>query len=595
VHAHAFQGILIPGINEKCRVECKLLNIKEITKPARITLWSLGLFSAVINLLMLTGAIYMLQVYDRVVPSQSVPTLVVLTGLVAFLFLSMGLLEHVRSRALVRLGAQFRSKLELSTIKLMGDSQQNDGQGFSRVNGLREIEQVKNALGSPAMGAAFDIPWVPIYFFALFVLHEWAGWYAVVSAVLILLLAIVSHFVTKKRSVGVGQSQATADRIAASYFSGLDNIKPLGMRVRFLDRLVVIRKEAMSEAVGSADVSTGFASHAKALRQFLQSAMLGLGAYLAIHGELSGGSMIAGAILLGRALAPIDQLISQWPILQKALVSWKTLKKLFTDFTPDNEKLTLPVPKGELRLRGVVISTPQNEKPLLSNLNFIVHPGQVVVIIGASGSGKTTLAKSLVGYWPVMDGEISYAGAGMIQYEEQHLGSAIGYMPQDITLFEGSIADNIARFDQDISNDKVIAAAQAAGAHKMITGMPQGYATQISHGGSGLSGGQRQRIALARAFYGNPHYLILDEPNSNLDEQGLRALHAAVNQAREQGKVVLVFSHHPSAFSFATHVMVLGNGVIQAFDERDKIINRIKHQRMATNKTYASENIPQED
>lgn len=437
----------------------------------------------------------------------------------------------------------------------------------------------KNAIGSPTMGAAFDIPWVPIYFFALFVLHSWAGWYAIVSALLVLLLAVASHYATRKRSEALGQSQAQADRVASAYFSGLDNMQPLGMRERFLDRLVGMRKDAMSEALSSADTSTGFASHAKALRQFLQSAMLGLGAYLAIHGELSGGSMIAGAILLGRALAPIDQLISQWPTLQKALTSWKTLQILFANYNPEKEALTLPKPEGDLQLTGVAIGTPNSEKPLLSQVNFTIKPGQVVVIIGASGSGKTTLAKSLVGYWPVADGEISYAGAGMMQYKEQHLGESIGYMPQDISLFEGSIADNIARFDDDTSDENIIAAAQRAGAHELITAMPEGYDTRIGHGGGGLSGGQRQRIALARSFYGDPHYLILDEPNSHLDEHGLRALHNAVNQARESNKVVLVFSHHPSAFAFSTHIMVLGSGGIQAFDEKDKVIRLMNQQR----------------
>ena len=529
-------------------------------------------FSFFVNALMLTGPIYMLQVYDRVLGSRSEETLFALSLLVAFLYLTMGMLDYARGRIMARIGARFQSLLDhrvfSAVLKQAGLAAGRQGPN----TGLRDLEAVQRLLSSPALFAVFDIPWTPIFLLAIFVFHPWLGYMAVIGGATLIVITVLNQVLTKRSVMEANLATAQADAFAENVRSEAELVQSLGMRAAVFDRWLIYRDRSLASTISASDWTGTFAAASKTLRLFLQSAMLGLGAYLVLQGEMTGGSMIAGSILLGRALSPIEQAIAQWPLVQRAQQGWGALIELLEKSPPQAPRTPLPVPKAILDMQQVTIVPPGDQQAALRMMTFRIEPGQAVGVIGKSGAGKSTLARAIAGVWPVAGGKIRLDGATIDQYDPDTLGGYIGYLPQKVTLFDGTIAENIARLSTSPDSKLVIEAAKKAGAHDLIVQMPDGYDTRVSAHGGRLSGGQVQRVGLARAMYGNPVVLVLDEPNSNLDSVGSDALNEAIRTMKSEGKSVIIMAHRPAAIAECDMLLVIEDGLRKAFGPRDEVL-----------------------
>lgn len=534
--------------------------------------WAIGLFSVFVNLLMLTGPLYMLQVYDRVLGSRSEPTLVALTVLIAGLFAIMALLDHARSRLAARAGATFQSRLDERVFRTELTCGLIAGARGRPASGLKDVEAVQRLLASPVLFAVFDMPWAPVFVAAIFLFHPWLGWLAVASALVLATIAAVNQWVTRRHEAEANAASLTGDAFAESIRQQAEAIRALGMTGGALARWRQLRWKALTARIGSSDRVGAFTSASKSIRFFLQSAMLGLGAYLVIHGEMTAGAMIAASILLGRALAPIEQAIAGWPMVQHARQGWARLTELLGMTVEAADPTPLPRPQGFLDVEQITVFPPEQQKARLRMVSFAVGPGQALGVIGASAAGKSTLARVLTGIWRPATGKVRLDGAPLERYAPETLGRLIGYLPQEMVLFDGTIAENIARLDEEPDAAAVIAAAKKAGAHEMILTLPLGYDTPVSAGGARLSGGQKQRIGLARALYGDPVLLVLDEPNSHLDAAGSDALNAAIRQAKVEGKTIVIMSHRPAGIAECDLILVLEDGIIKAFGERDEVL-----------------------
>lgn len=529
-------------------------------------------FSLFVNALMLVGPLYMLQVYDRVLGSRSEETLLALSLLVAFLYLMMGMLDYARGRVMARIGARFQSILD---HRVFAAVLRQAGLAAGRLGpntGLKDLEAVQRLLSSPALFAVFDIPWTPVFLFAIFLFHPWLGYMAVAGGATLVLVTVMNQVLTKRSVMDANMSTAQADAFADNVRSEAELVQSLGMRAAVFDRWLVYRDQSLASTISASDWTGTFASTSKTLRLFLQSAMLGLGALLVLKGEMTGGSMIAGSILLGRALSPIEQAIGQWPLVQRAHSGWHKMKELLEKSPPTPPKTPLPVPRAILELQQVTVVPPGEQQAALRMMSFRLEPGQAMGVIGRSGAGKSTLARAITGVWPVAGGKIRLDGASIEQYDPDVLGSYIGYLPQKVTLFDGTIAENIARLSTQPNPDMVIEAAKKAGAHDLIVRLPDGYDTRVSIHGGRLSGGQVQRVGLARAMYGNPVILVLDEPNSNLDSIGSDALNLAIRGMKEQGRSVIIMAHRPAAIAECDVLLVIEDGMRKAFGPRDEVL-----------------------
>ncbi|MEO0752391.1 MAG: type I secretion system permease/ATPase, partial [Pseudomonadota bacterium] len=501
------------------------MELRSILRKDRGLFWGVGLFSAFVNLLMLTGPIYMLQVYDRVLSSRSIETLVALSLLVAFLYAMMGLLDFSRGRVMARVGARFQSRLERRVFD--ASMRQAASDGGAPVSGMRDLEQIQRLLTAPVSTAVFDVPWTPIFLFGIFIFHPWLGTLALAGGVILIGIAVANQKVSRDASGEANAASFKADAMAARVGTDADMISALGMRDTIFSRWETLRGTALDKHLGAADMSGSFLSATKALRLLLQSAMLGLGAWLVLRGELTAGAMIAGSILLGRALAPIEQATGSWPLVQAAMKSWDVLAELLEARPPEAPRTKLPRPAAKLDLHNVSVVPKGSETPLLRAISFSIGPGQAVGVIGPSGAGKSTLARVITGALTPAAGEVRLDGAMMEQYSGEDRGDYIGYLPQRVRLFDGTVAENIARLTDNPDDSQVVKAAMLADAHAMIVDLPNGYDTTIAGSGDQLSGGQIQRVGLARALYGSPVLLVLDEPNSNLDNAGSEAVNAA--------------------------------------------------------------------
>ena len=535
--------------------------------------WAIAAFSAVVNLLMLTGPIFMLQIYDRVLTSRSEATLVTLTAIVAVLFLAMGLMDHARARVLARVGARFEEKLQRrvleATLSQAGKSAQARGRGPA---GVQDVEAIQRFLSGPGPFAFFDAPWTPVFLAILFLFHWLLGTLAVGAGMMVLGLALAQQLTTANRTRTVHEKSSEAVHGTMQAWFGGETIRALGMRAAITERIAAKRHDALQSTMELSDRTGRFAVTTKTLRLFMQSMMLALGGWLAIQGVITPGVMIAATILLGRALAPVDQAVGQWPRLQRVLEARRTLARLLEDVQPEQPRPKLPEPDPEvLRETGTALFTmeevdvapPELEEPLIGKVSLEVQPGRVVGIIGMSGAGKSTLARIAAGIWKPLMGKITFAGAGLEQYGEDELGRKIGWLGQEAELLPGTIAENIGRFDPYAQEEGVIAAAREAGAHEMILGLPHGYGFDVASGGGALSGGQRRRIALARAMYGRPWLLILDEPGANLDADGVRALHESISALKARGGGALIIAHDPRTIFGCDEVKVVENGELK--------------------------------
>ena len=548
---------------------------------------AIGLFSAFVNLLMLTGPLFMLQIYDRVLTSRSEATLVALAGIVAFLFLMMGLLDYARGRVLARAGARFQARLDPRVLgAILTQAGRSPAARSGPATGLQDLEAMQRFASGPGPFAFFDAPWTPAFLFVLFIFHWLLGVLAVVSGVLLVVLALLNSARTSRLQTASGEAAAGAFHFVEQVRAGAETVRGLGMRGSAIARAGALRQEALGRTVAASDRGGAFSVTTRTLRLFLQSMMLGLGAWLAIRGEVTPGIMIAASILLGRALAPIDQAVAQWPVFQRALQGRRSLAKFLRETPEEAERTPLPAPAARLETTNLVVAAPGAQVPAVRGVSLRLEPGQAIGVAGPSASGKSTLARALAGVWPAAAGEVTLGGAALDQYGEETLARHVGWLPQEVVLFAGSVAENIARLDPDPDPETVIRAAARAGAHEMVLQLPGGYDFQVAAGGAALSGGQRQRIALARAFYGEPVVTILDEPDAHLDAAGAEALNRAIAGLKDRGGAAVIVAHRPTTFAECDLVLVMENGQVRPAggllappDGRGRVLNAAAAER----------------
>jgi ATP-binding cassette subfamily C protein len=561
----------IPGIDRTRG----LRELRAIRAEARMLFWAVFIFSVFVNLLMLTGPLYMLQVYDRVLGSRSEETLIALSILCCFLFLAMGLLDHARSRVMARVAARFQERLDRRVFEA----------GMRRLSllpndqlagpALRDLESIQRLFASPVLISIFDIPWTPLFIAAIFVFHPLLGYQALVGGAILIAITIWNQWATRDPLLRASAATMEAERLSESLKAEAETLQSLGMAGAGFARVARARGEALQRSTRASDITGSFSVTTKTFRLFLQSAVLGLGAWLVLQGELSPGAMIAGSILLGRALAPIEQAVGQWAVVSRAQEGWTRLSALLTVQPVEPQRTRLPRPKAALDVHQLTVVPPGEQAAVLKAVTFTLEPGQALGVIGPSGSGKSSLARALCGVWRPAGGKIRLDGATLDQYDPDVLGSYIGYLPQRVSLFEGTIADNIARLAEAPDPEKVVAAARAAAAHDMILRLPHGYDTRTSAVGARLSGGQMQRIGLARALYGDPVFLVLDEPNANLDNDGSVALNIAIRAMKARGGSVLIMAHRPNAIQECEMLLVLNEGARAAFGPRDAVLREM--------------------
>ncbi|NCO22472.1 MAG: type I secretion system permease/ATPase [Rhodobacterales bacterium] len=547
--------------------------LARVRAESRTLFWIVALFSLFVNMLMLTGPIFMLQVYDRVLGSRSVETLLGLFILMSFLFLIMGILDHTRARILARIGARFQARLDRRVFAAMvRKAAVAPEKEANATNNLRDLEAVQRGLASPVVTALFDMPWTPVFLIAIAIFHPWLGMLAIAGGLLLVGVAVTNQMTTVGPVTRANQATLRAERMAEQIRVEAELVRSLGMQGATFSRWQTLRDGSLRENVAAADLGGGFSVTSRTFRLFLQSAMLGLGAYLVLQQQLTPGAMIAASILLGRALAPVDMALGQWQVVQRAREGWTRLSELLSLVGEEPPRTALPRPKAHLSVQQVTIIPPGEQQASVRMVSFDVQPGEAVGIIGPSASGKSTLARALVGVWRPSGGKIRLDGASLDQYEPDVLGQYIGYLPQRVQLFDGTIAQNIARLKPDARDEDIVTAAKKAAAHDMILKMPDGYDTVVNPTGGRLSGGQMQRIGLARAMYGDPVLLVLDEPNSNLDNEGSEALNVAIRAMKDAGGAVLIMAHRPAAIKECDKLLVLEGGMRRAFGPRDEVL-----------------------
>lgn len=548
--------------------------VKLALKKCRQAFVSVGLYSFFINLLMLTGPLFMLQIYDRVLASKSTSTLTALLILVITLFIFLGLLEYTRGRILARIGELFEAELSASAFQAMLDHSLNQKTHIG-TEPLRNLQEIRQFIASPGPATLFDLPWTPVYLAVNYALHPWLGIYSMASALFLIILTLINETLSRPAleayMIKSRASQITAEETRQSAAS----IKAMGMRDQLFTHWQEIQGTANKASTSLSSYAGFFHALSKAARLALQSGSLALGAWLVIEGNLTAGAMIAASIILTRAMAPIDQSINQWRQFLAARSASKSLTHTLETYRTDEDLMPLPTPKGQVSIEGLVVTAPGERKPLLSGIEFELQPGRALAILGPTGAGKTTLALTLAGIWPPLSGTVRLDGAAIDQWRADEFGRAIGYLPQSVELISGTISQNISRFEVEPDPAAVIHAAKQANVHELILTLKDGYDTLIGNGGEKLSGGQTQRIGLARALYNQPRLIILDEPNANLDAEGEAALERAIIRAKANSQTVIIIAHRPNALKACDLVLFLKDGHQAAFGQRDEILPKI--------------------
>lgn len=531
-----------------------------------------GVFSAVINLLMLTYPLFMLQIYDRVLASRSENTLLMLTAIAISLLAVMGLLEAIRTRVLVRVSGYFSDAASGRVFDAVYRTALRNPNSYP-TRYLSDLDTVRQFVSGSGTITFFDLPWAPIYIGAVFLIAPSLGWLVVAGALVVLVLAILNDLLTRNSLKESSKYDQKANVYIATSLRNTEVLESLGMLGGFHKRWWETREQALAHQAKSSDRAATLLGISKSFRMILQVLVLAVGAYLVLGFEITAGMMIAASIIASRGLAPIDQAMNTWKHFIAAKESYRRLSELLRDMPEQEQKMPLPPPLGKVDVEDAYCMPPGTDKPVLKKVGFKLNPGELMGLVGSSGSGKSTLARLLVGVWPVQSGNVRLDGADVFQWDAQQLGKHIGYLPQDVELFDGTVAENISRFPTEpIPPEKVVEAAEAAGVHNMILGLPEGYETQIGINGSALSGGQRQRIALARAMYGNPKLIVLDEPNSNLDDEGDAALKQALLLAKKRGATCIVISHRPAVMSVVDKLLVLSDGLLRRFGPTQEVI-----------------------
>ncbi len=546
--------------------------LTEALTAYRSAFLSIGLLSGMSNVLMLTGAFFMLQIYDRVLPSRSVPTLLALAILVAFLFASLAIIDLIRSRILIRIGTSLDETLNARVYQAIVQlplKTQSRGDGLQP---LRDLDTVRGFMAGTGPGALFDLPWMPIYMAVIFSFHTVLGLTASFGALILIVLTLITEILTRAPLKAAAHFAQARHGLAEASRRNAEAVAAMGMAGRLQRRWAQSNEEYIASSQQVSDVGGGFGSVSKALRMLLQSAVLGVGAYLVINQSATAGVIIAAAILVARALAPVDLAIANWKGFVAARQSWNRLNQILAALPVDEDPMALPPPNASLSVEHASAVPPGSRKAVVQDVTFALKCGQGLGIIGPSASGKSSLVRMIVGAWTPARGRIRLDGAALDQWSQEDLGHHIGYLPQDVELFAGTVAENIARFDTAAQPAAIIAAAQAAGVHEMIVALPKGYETEIGEQGQVLSAGQRQRVGLARALYGAPFLVVLDEPNSNLDSDGEAALTGALNSVRERGGIVIVVAHRPSALSALDSVLVMAKGRTVTFGPKEEVL-----------------------
>lgn len=560
----------------KTIAEATLTPVQVAIRQARADWIGITLFSCAINILMLAGPIFMLQVYDRVLTSGSLPTLSVLYGLIVFLYAVLGIFTFYRTRVMSRVGFRIDNQLmdNAQRVRLF----QEINQSGKKSQPVADLSRLRQFIGSPGLAAFFDLPWVPFYILIVFIMHPWLGWLTVTGVLLITLFTLANESLSKRELMESTRWDLECTHFSETSRDSADAIYSMGMTAHVVGRWKKLRRNSLSYAQRALGTSEALMSASKSIRLLLQSSILGLGAYLAIFELITPGTMIAASIIGGRALSPIDQVVGNWRHFLTARQAYKRLHISLDNPVDKLNHTTLPVPKGRIKVTNLyqhtAIDGGGDAKIILHGLNFSLEPGDGLGVIGSSASGKSSLARLLVGIWMPSRGNIRLDGATYDQWDRDILGKHIGYLPQTVKLLSGSIKENIARFNPDANDIDIIEAAKIANVHELILQLPDGYESTIG-GNTVLSGGQIQRIALARALYGNPKLIVLDEPNSNLDAEGEAALTAAISTFRKMGSIVIVMAHRPSAIASVNKILMLNQGKQQDFGLKNDVIARV--------------------
>ena len=539
---------------------------------------SLALFSGLINLLMLVPSVYMLQVYDRVLPSGNEMTLLMLTLIMAGLLALTGGLDYLRNMLVIRMSNQFDLALNTRVYDAAFQAKLHRTPGHLPLQAQTDLMILRRFITGNGIFAFLDLPWFPLYLLVIALFNPWLGLFACGGAVVLIVLALLNERLSGPPLTAANSSSAAAQGMQGSHFAHTEPAEAMGMQQYLRQRWLNRHCDSLKEQTQASDYSAKIMTITKTVRLILQSLMLGLGGWLALDNTISPGMMIAGSILLGRALSPVEQVTGVWKSAKESRLAYQRLTALLAAHPQPPQKLALPVPQGNLSVSVMQAGYPGWDTPLLHNLHFSLAPGEVLGIIGPSGAGKSALAKLLAGLWPAIRGAVRLDGADLCQQDKAVSGKYIGYLPQEIALFPGTIAANIARFDPDVDPENIIRAAQLAQVHELILQLPQGYETLTGADGTGLSGGQRQRIALARALYGSPALIILDEPNAALDDAGLSALLAAMDTLKKQGKTIVLITHHKPLLSVTDKLLLLTGGRMQLFGPAEKVIETLNNQ-----------------
>ncbi|MBF8780869.1 type I secretion system permease/ATPase [Pseudomonas fulva] len=561
-------------------------NLQAALKACKHSFLSVGFFSFFVNALMLVPTFYMIQVSGRVVPSSSTSTLLMLTLIMTVLIATMGSLEWVRSRIMVRISNRLDVMLSRDVYRASFKRALNSGGADATAQSLNDLTALRQFSTGNGLFAFFDAPWFPIYTVVMFLFHPWFGFMTLACGLILTFLAFVNHRLTANALANANKENVASNVVTTKTLRNAEVIESMGMLETLMSRWAKRQRRILMLQSEASDKGGIVTTLSKTFRTWSQSIMLAIGAYLVVTHEINPGLLMAGSLLLGRALAPIDQMISSWKGFVAAKVQYDRLSKVLDDLNKEPERMPLPAPEGHVQVENLVVAPPGAKAPVIRNISFVVPTGSIVGIVGPSAAGKSTLVRALMGIWPPQHGVVRLDGADIASWDKQALGQYVGYLPQDIELFEGTVSENIARFEQ-VDPEKVVQAAQIAGVHEMILMLPDGYDTVIGSEGVNLSGGQRQRVGLARAIYGNPRLIVLDEPNSNLDDVGEKALGIALMKLKESGATVFIVSHRPNILSRLDRVLVMSAGTISLYGERDKVIAQLAQQQASAQQRVA--------
>lgn len=571
--------------------------IAQVLRTFKSTFVTVGSFSAISNLLMLAPSLYMLQVYDRVLASKNEITLLMLTLMILGAYLFMSALELVRSFVLVRVGAQFDMQLN-KRVYTAAFEQNLKRAGVNAGQALSDLTSVRQFLTGNALFAFFDAPWFPVYLIVIFVFEPSLGLFSLVGTILLVICAYVNERVSHKPLSEANKMSIVSNSLATNNLRNAEVIESMGMLPNLLARWYKLHGKFLQLQAEASEKAGIIGAVTKFVQVSLQSLVLGFGALLVLENKISPGMMIAASILVGRALAPVQQVIGVWKSFSAVRSSYERLNELLAANPVRASGMELPKPQGNLSVEAVTAAVPGTPTPVLRNVNFAIQAGDVLGVIGPSGSGKSTLARMLVGVWPAGLGKVRLDGADIYSWNKAELGPYIGYLPQDIELFSGTISENIARFG-DVDPEKVVLAAQRAGIHELILHFPDGYNTMLGDGGAGLSGGQRQRLGLARAMYGDPSLIVLDEPNSNLDDVGEAALLRAINDLQSRGKTIVLITHRTSIISATTKLLLLQDGAVALFGPTNQVLQALQDanqkQSLAQQQAASTQKAAQDD